>query len=356
MATNQNPRPKASSTSLVIPYTLPGSEPVYAPTGSLVWNETTGALRVKLAAGTWSDVGSGSGGGTWFNGTSAPGGGTGSNGDFFLQTATGDVYLKTAGTWSVVGNILPTTLQRPLWYPPATPNAFDFEGNANPGWLYWDASNAAARAITTGSPGIFTDIGPSTAVPVASFGTQRRSWVRLQIPNTGANIRGVYYAPTLQTPTLPTWYWCRIGGPAVVGGGQLQIILGLFTNSAGHPDDANISGAGLYNAAGTSIQTPAVLSRVASADTIISFGGSNQAHTPIEYFAIYKTATSITGFAISESGNAMRLGSFLDSRTSFWVGFWVRGSFASPLGTEPAPILHVDFVRQSQTNEPWIQP
>lgn len=50
--------------------------------------------------------GGGSGGGsTWFDGAGVPSSGTGSNGDYYLNTSNGDVYRKSAGAWSVVGNI-----------------------------------------------------------------------------------------------------------------------------------------------------------------------------------------------------------------------------------------------------------
>ena len=49
--------------------------------------------------------GGGGGGSTWFDGAGVPSSGTGSNGDYYLNTTNGDVYNKSAGTWSVVGNI-----------------------------------------------------------------------------------------------------------------------------------------------------------------------------------------------------------------------------------------------------------
>jgi hypothetical protein len=49
--------------------------------------------------------GGGGGGSTWFDGAGVPSSGTGSNGDYYLNTTNGDVYRKSSGTWSVVGNI-----------------------------------------------------------------------------------------------------------------------------------------------------------------------------------------------------------------------------------------------------------
>lgn len=44
-------------------------------------------------------------GSTWFNGTGAPTTATGVDGDYYLDTDTGDVFRKSSGAWSKVGNI-----------------------------------------------------------------------------------------------------------------------------------------------------------------------------------------------------------------------------------------------------------
>lgn len=44
-------------------------------------------------------------GSVWFDGSGVPSGGLGVNGDYYLENASGDVYKKTTGTWSVVANI-----------------------------------------------------------------------------------------------------------------------------------------------------------------------------------------------------------------------------------------------------------
>lgn len=55
--------------------------------------------------GAWAAVGTGGGGSTWYDGTGAPGGGLGVDGDYYLDDATGNVYAKVGGSWSVVANI-----------------------------------------------------------------------------------------------------------------------------------------------------------------------------------------------------------------------------------------------------------
>jgi hypothetical protein len=48
----------------------------------------------------------GSNGATWYAGSGTPGSGIGEDGDFYLNVDTGDIYNKSSGSWSVVGNIL----------------------------------------------------------------------------------------------------------------------------------------------------------------------------------------------------------------------------------------------------------
>lgn len=47
----------------------------------------------------------GADGSNFLDGAGAPAGGLGNDGDHYLRTSNGDVYLKTAGVWAVVGNI-----------------------------------------------------------------------------------------------------------------------------------------------------------------------------------------------------------------------------------------------------------
>ena len=52
----------------------------------------------------------GADGNRWFDGSGAPAGGLGNNDDYYLDTSNGDVYLKSGGSWSIVGNI-----EGPFW-------------------------------------------------------------------------------------------------------------------------------------------------------------------------------------------------------------------------------------------------
>jgi len=67
---------------------------------------TKAAVSSPTGTVAFTTVGSGgSGVGTWRDGTGAPSDALGINGDYYLDDATGDVYLKATGTYSVVANI-----------------------------------------------------------------------------------------------------------------------------------------------------------------------------------------------------------------------------------------------------------
>ncbi|HET6518359.1 MAG TPA: hypothetical protein VFG47_00870, partial [Geminicoccaceae bacterium] len=82
----------------------------------------TGLVHAR-SAGSWSATGQslrgpegeqgpegpagqdGADGSVWHDGTAAPAQGLGADGDYYLNSATGDVYAKVAGSWSQAGNI-----------------------------------------------------------------------------------------------------------------------------------------------------------------------------------------------------------------------------------------------------------
>jgi hypothetical protein len=62
-------------------------------------------LAAVIDAVVLIDEQTGGGGASWYDGSGAPSSGLGDNGDYYLNTANGDVYAKSAGAWAVVGNI-----------------------------------------------------------------------------------------------------------------------------------------------------------------------------------------------------------------------------------------------------------
>jgi hypothetical protein len=74
----------------------------------------TGAQGIQGATGAQGPAGatgsSGANGATWYSGSSAPSDGSGVNGDYYFRTSNADVYLKTAGSWSISFNLAAITL------------------------------------------------------------------------------------------------------------------------------------------------------------------------------------------------------------------------------------------------------
>lgn len=66
----------------------------------------TGATGPVGPQGPTGETGStGPAGSVWYYGSSLPSNNTGINGDFYLNTASGDVYSKNADVWTLIGNI-----------------------------------------------------------------------------------------------------------------------------------------------------------------------------------------------------------------------------------------------------------
>ena len=67
----------------------------------------------KMSSGVWAIItnlkgtkgDTGEAGATWLSGTTVPASSLGNNGDFYLHTATYDIYKKTSGAWAVIANI-----------------------------------------------------------------------------------------------------------------------------------------------------------------------------------------------------------------------------------------------------------
>jgi hypothetical protein len=77
---------------------------VYAKTTG--WG-TVGNIRGPIGAtgATGATGADGANGSTWYSGSAGPAGGAGIDGDYYYRTATGDIYKKVSGTWGTIGNI-----------------------------------------------------------------------------------------------------------------------------------------------------------------------------------------------------------------------------------------------------------
>jgi hypothetical protein len=117
------------------------------------------AVRKAGGTGTGATGPPGANGATWFSGAAVPSGAEGSNGDFYLRTATDDVYKKATGTWSIVTNIKGekgetggtggTGLTGPQGEDAGINYTFSTTiTEANPGVGQWRANNATFTSIT----------------------------------------------------------------------------------------------------------------------------------------------------------------------------------------------------------------
>jgi hypothetical protein len=96
---------KVNGTNWLVASSVPSS-----PSMNDIWVDTTNLLMKRWNGTSWNTIGnSGVNGSTWFNSTGVPVSTTGVNGDYNLNTVNGDVYKKTTGVWSVIGNILGAT-------------------------------------------------------------------------------------------------------------------------------------------------------------------------------------------------------------------------------------------------------
>jgi hypothetical protein len=102
-----------------------------------------------------SDGSDGAPGSVWRDGSGAPSNGTGIDGDYYLRTSNGDVYLRSGGTYSVVGNIKGATgttgstgSAGATW---RTGSGLPSNGTGADGDLYLDASTGNYYLRTSGA-------------------------------------------------------------------------------------------------------------------------------------------------------------------------------------------------------------
>lgn len=90
-----NPRTHTHSQSQIV-----GLLTTLAAKEASLGNPTIGGqVLASTTAGVRSWITPGTGGTVWYSGADVPASGLGANGDYYLRTATGDVYTKTSGAW-----------------------------------------------------------------------------------------------------------------------------------------------------------------------------------------------------------------------------------------------------------------
>ena len=224
-------------------------------------NTTNGDVYLKTAASTWTLKGNikgpagtnGTAGAIWYYGTTAPAAGTGAVNDNFLNTATGDVYLKTgASTWTQQGNI-----KGPQG---ATGTAGSTGAQGPPGSQWISVSGVPAAGI--GTNGDWAINTATSDIYIKNSGT----WF-LQ-----GNIKGATGSQGTAGATGPT------GAQGVPGGTVL-------TGAWGTQGDASVSGVVVWSATGAvltfnrtdlnTVDHTAQFAGLAIGDTAIFVAGSN---------------------------------------------------------------------------------
>ena len=81
---------------------------------------STGATGATGPQGT-----PGTNGSTWYSGLGTPSAGTGVDGDYYFRTDSGDIYLKSSGSWSQIANVTGATGASGVFVGPGTPPATD---------------------------------------------------------------------------------------------------------------------------------------------------------------------------------------------------------------------------------------
>ena len=195
--------------------------------GDFYLNTATGDVYTK-ASGSWGAAvgnirgpqgpsGSGSPGATWYNGAGAPSAGTGVNGDYYLNTATGDVYAKAAGAWgSAVGSIKGAAgatgatgatgsagAAGSVWYSgsgaPSAGTGLNGDSylNTATGDVYTKAAGAWGSAVGSikGATGATGSTGATGAAGAA--GAAGSAWYSGSgVPSAGSGVNGDYYLNT----------------------------------------------------------------------------------------------------------------------------------------------------------------
>lgn len=167
-------------------------------------NEVVG--NVLGASGT--DGADGVDGNTWLHGQGAPSGSDGADGDYYLDTATGDVYNNSGGTWTLITNITgPEGPEGPA-------------GETLPGGGTGLISYDVGTTYTLASPNVIHDVGwTAGSVTVASStDSSRVSIGDMQIITGNLTFTGIYSGSG--SPDI----LIELGGPLMNSGNNNTVV------------------------------------------------------------------------------------------------------------------------------------
>lgn len=315
----------------------------------------------KALAGNTGPTGpTGPRGATWTSGSTVPDNGDGLNGDYYLRTGTGDVYLKSAGTWSVVDNITgPEGSAGPA-------------GPAGSAFYSWDdVAGDAVPQSTTASSGLIHTFGPvinttcdGLAITISykanavnqvtvAFGDFSYTDVRT-LDNTSGNTRWttVYVPMSLVSGTADNFL--SIYAPGTVTALVYAVLVSPIAGNAARVPYDGSSGITLANSAGAQLMNEAASGTnptlVPRKDDVTSGIGANATGQVsviaggTERIRAHSTGASVTGDLGVTGGLSAATKSFLiphPSKPGYTLrhgslegpenGVYARGRTASPV-------------------------
>lgn len=175
--------------------------------------------------GSVGDTGSaGVPGEQWYSGSGAPAGATGVVGDWYLDTATGDVYEKTgASAWTIRGNIKGPKGDT------GTTGSQGIPGITRPFQLGHTWGLVGDVSLLTTLPSIFIPFNATQAAVLVSVRTKLASGtsVGVQIKRNGSNVGSVITV----TPTAAT---TSLGNVALAANDELTLVLSAPVGTPTH--------------------------------------------------------------------------------------------------------------------------
>ncbi|MBK7762937.1 MAG: collagen-like protein [Bacteroidetes bacterium] len=250
---------KTSGTYAIVA-NIKGATGATGPQGPAGVPGATGPAGPSGAAGM-----NGINGSTWFNGTGIPSNLLGVNGDYYLNTITDDVYLKTSGTYAIVANIKGAT---------GTTGATGPQGPA-------------------GVPGATGPAGPSGAAGIN--GINGSTWFNgTGIPSNLLGVNGDYYLNTITDDV----YLKTSGTYAIVA--NIKGATGPI-GATGTPGPSP-SGTGIVSVLGGVLQTPNQL----SGDVFTSGASLLTSIAPNTINSVKIVDGSISNIDISTNANILR--------------------------------------------------
>jgi len=336
------PRPKASSTQVVLPYCAPGSEPTSVPAGSIIWDETNNRIRVKKADGTWSsyltreasDFSS-------FTQKATP-----TPADSILIEDAADGGAKKRIVISALG-LASVSSWSDVHAPPATAHVDDeeFNGTTLSSTIKFFRQDTAALVTPTAGVDLWTVVGTNATVR-AQQGF-RTGWLSMQ-PfdfNGGSVASAIHMFKALSTPTTNMMMAVRMTRSAkqtVFRDGNTTFYLAA-DNGAGVPDINNRVVVALSFNPATNL-TLTALSVAAGVVTTVATRNLANAYYSGQYdsYALVKRGTTYHFYA-GGAGDWEWLGSAANALTVAHVGFQPGVDVG---GVAPHTVHHIDYIRR----------